>query len=98
MKENNNEVTAESVKNTLWETLQDVKEKRMKADVANAVSKLANGIIATAKLEFEVAKFTGSQSVGLNTFLEVKGEKPKTYLSTEKAEKRALEGQDVQGN
>ena len=98
MNKENNEVTAESVKNTLWETLQDVKARRIKPDVANAVSKLANGIITTAKLEFEAAKFAGSQSTGLNTFLEAKGEKPKTYLSTEEAEKKALEGRDVQSN
>jgi hypothetical protein len=94
----NDKVTAESIKNVLWETLQGVKNKSIKPDVGNAISKLANGIISTAKLEFEAAKFAGLQSVGLNTFLEAKGEKPKSYLSTEEATKKALEGQDVQNN
>lgn len=91
-------VTAEAIKNVLWETLQDVKEKKIKPDIANSISKLANGIIATAKLEFEAAKFAGLQSQGLNVFLEAKGEKAKTYLSTEEATKKALENQDVQNN
>lgn len=91
-------VTAEAIKNVLWETLQGVRSKQIKPDAANAISKLANGIISTAKLEFEATKFAGLQSTGLNTFLEAKGEKPKTYPSTEKATKKALEGQDVQNN
>lgn len=95
---NEENVTAESIKNVLWETLQGVKDKTIKPDVGNAISKLANGIISTAKLELEAAKFAGLQSQGLNTFLEAKGEKPKTYLSTEELTKQALEGQDVQNN
>lgn len=95
---NEENVTAESIKNVLWETLQGVKNKTIKPDVGNAISKLANGIISTAKLEFEAAKFAGLQSQGLNTFLEAKGEKPKSYLSTEELTKKALEGQDVQNN
>ena len=91
-------VTAESIKNVLWETLEDVKAKRMMPDKANAISKLANGIIATARLELEAAKLSGLESQGLNTFLEAKGEKPKSYLSTEQVEKNALESQDVQNN
>ena len=91
-------VTAEAIKNVLWETLQDVKEKKIKPDIANSISKLANGIIATAKLEFEAAKFAGLQSQGLNVFLGAKGEKAKNYLSTEEATEKALENQDVQNN
>lgn len=98
MSKKNEDVTAESVKNVLWETLQGVKRKQIKSDEANAISKLANGITAIAKLEHEASKFYGLQSVGLNKFLEAKGEKPKTYLSTEEAERKALEGQDVQAN
>lgn len=94
----NENVTAEAIKNVLWETLQGVKDKTIKPDVGNAISKLANGIISTARLEFEAAKFTGLQSQGLNTFLEAEGEKPKNYLSTEELTKKALEGQDVQNN
>ena len=92
------EVTAESVKNVLWETLQGVKRKQIKSDEANAISKLANGITAIAKLEHEASKFYGMQSIGLDRFLEVKGEKPKVYLSTEEVERKALEDQDVQRN
>jgi hypothetical protein len=94
----NENVTAEAIKNVLWETLQGVKDKTIKPDVGNAISKLANGIISTAKLEFEAAKFAGLQSAGLNTFLEAKGEKPKSYLSTEETLKKALDNQDVQNN
>ena len=94
----NENVTAEAIKNVLWETLQGVKDKTIKPDVGNAISKLANGIISTAKLEFEAAKFAGLQSQGLNTFFEAEGKKPKSYLSTEETIKKALENQDVQNN
>lgn len=94
----NENVTAEAIKNVLWETLENVRLRDLKPEKANAISKLANGIIATVKLELEATKLTGLQSQGLNTFLEAKGEKPKTYLSTEEAIKKALENQDVQNN
>jgi hypothetical protein len=94
----NDKVTAESIKNVLWETLQGVKLRNLKPEKANAISKLANGIIATVRLQFEAAKLAGVQSAQLNNFLEDKGEKPKTYLSTEEATKKALESQDVQNH
>lgn len=94
----NENVTAEAIKNVLWETLQEVKFKDLKPEKANAISKLANGIIATVRLQFEAAKLAGVPSAQLNNFLEAKGEKPKSYLSTEELTKQALEGQDVQNN
>jgi hypothetical protein len=94
----NEKVTAESIKNVLWDTLQDVKLRNLKPEKANAISKLANGIIATVRLQFEAAKLTGVQSAQLSSFLEDEGEEVKTYISTESAEKKALEGQDVQNN
>jgi hypothetical protein len=94
----NDKVTAESIKNVLWETLQGVRLRNLKPEKANAVSKLANGIIATVRLQFEAAKLAGVQSAQLNSFLEDEGEKIKTYISTEATEKKALEGQDVQNN
>ena len=94
----NENVTAEAIKNVLWETLQNVRLRDLKPEKANAISKLANGIIATVRLQFEAAKLAGVQSAQLNTFLEAEGEKPKTYLSTEETIKKALENQDVQNN
>ena len=94
----NENVTAEAIKNVLWETLENVRLRDLKPEKANAISKLANGIIATVKLELEATKLTGLQSQGLNTFLEDKGENPKSYLSTEEVTKKALENQDVQNN
>ena len=94
----NENVTAEAIKNVLWETLQNVRLRDLKPEKANAISKLANGIIATVRLQFEAAKLAGVQSAQLNNFLEAEGEKPKTYLSTEETIKKALENQDVQNN
>jgi len=94
----NENVTAEAIKNVLWETLQGVRLRNLKPEKANAISKLANGIISTVKLELEAVKFTGVKPQGLNTFLEATGEKPKSYLSTEETIKKALENQDVQNH
>lgn len=96
--ENKEEVTVSSLKNMVWGTLQDLRDRRIKPDMANAITKGSNAIISIVKLEVEVAKMLNSNTTGLTNFIETEGVQPKTYLSTEEQEVKALEGQDVQTN
>lgn len=98
MNKENNEVTANSLKSILWSTLQDLKDRKIKPDMANAVTKGVNAITSVVKLEIETAKALNMNTASLTSFVNSQGVQPKNYLSTEEQEKQALEGQDVQAN
>lgn len=98
MNEENKEVTANSLKSMLWSTLQDLKDRKIKPDMANAITKGANAITSVVKLEIEAAKVLNMNTTSLNNFVNSEGVQPKNYLSTEEQEKKALKGKDVQSN
>ena len=93
-----NEITASTVKSMMWSTLQDLKSRKIKPDMANAMSKGLNVIVGVVRLEAEVAKTLNTNTVSLDNFINSNGVQPKNYLSTEEQERKALEGQDVQGH
>lgn len=90
--------TANDVKRIALETIEQLRNKTMKVDQANAISKLCNNIISTVHLEIEATKLTGKdQGVGLNNFLanETKLlERPLTEEEAEQKRRLANEGQE----
>ena len=99
-KEHGEEVTASGVKNVLWETIGDLRRKRIKVEEAEAIVKASNGIISTVKLELEASKILGGAGDGLIQFAFSNKEKViyKRLPDQEAYEKKALKGQDVQGH
>jgi len=65
MKKKKNALTADSLKESLWETLQAVREKRMEPVQANAVATSAREIMRIVRTEIDLARMTGTKPVNL---------------------------------
>lgn len=48
-------LTAVSLKNALWETLQDIRSDRVQANTGDAIASQAREIIRTVKVQLQVA-------------------------------------------
>jgi len=58
--------TINELRNTLWDTLEGVKEKRISARDANAITSAANAIIKGVKLELEYSSLAPTHpAIGL---------------------------------
>lgn len=55
------ELTPENLKQALWETLQGVKNKKMKPVEANSIAYQARAMCAIAKLQLEYHRSAGSK-------------------------------------
>lgn len=64
-----NTLNAESLKNALWETLQELKGGTIQPAVADSIASQAREILRTGKLQLAVAKQTGKDVPdGLQSF------------------------------
>lgn len=54
MKKTNNELTGANLKNVLWETLHDLKNKKIDSKVANSIAGQSREILRVMKLELAV--------------------------------------------
>jgi len=66
--EHEKEVTAKALKNVLWETIGEIRRNRIEPEKAHSISKAAQGILATVKLELEVGRMMGGVSQALTEF------------------------------
>lgn len=98
--EHSAEVTAKALKNVLWETIGDVRRKRVKVEDAEAIVKAASAILSTVKLELEASKMVGGAGEGLVQFAFSNKEKAidKILPTQESYEKRVLAKQEVQNH
>ncbi len=64
----NQKLTATNLKNTLWETLQDVRGARIDAKTANAVTGSARGIISVVSSQITIQKSKQKLSKSLKEF------------------------------
>lgn len=52
-------LSADTLKDSLWQTLQDVRTKKITPSAANAVAAQARGITTVVRLQIQVAKLVG---------------------------------------
>lgn len=90
--------TANDVKRIALETIEQLRNRSMKVDQANAISKLCNNIISTVHLEIEATKLMGrEQDGGLKNFLSNETkllERPLTDEEANQKRKLANESQE----
>lgn len=56
------ELSADNLKNVLWDTLLEVKAEVVKPQVANAIAKQSNEICKVTKLQMDIMKLTGRKT------------------------------------
>jgi len=57
---------AKELTNVLWDTLQKVKNKKIKPVEANSIARVSREMLAISKLQLEYAKFTGAKTINEN--------------------------------
>jgi hypothetical protein len=82
MKKKRNLFSAVDLKNTLWDTIQEVKAGKLNAEQANAISGQAKEIMRITKLELEVLQGNdGRPTDALLSFVGAPPKKPKVVMT-----------------
>jgi hypothetical protein len=58
---NKNDLTAENLKNALWETLQGVRAKRVSPEIANATAVTSREIMRVVRTELAIQTLAGAR-------------------------------------